>query len=53
MARILLIDDDDAFRGMLRQAREREGYQVEEARDGLDISFAPYAAEGKAWSCSS
>jgi DNA-binding NtrC family response regulator len=25
MARILLIDDDDAFRGMLRQVLEREG----------------------------
>jgi CheY-like chemotaxis protein len=35
MARILLIDDDDAFRGMLRQVLEREEYQVEEARNGL------------------
>jgi CheY-like chemotaxis protein len=35
MARILLIDDDDAFRRMLRQVLEREGYQVEEASDGL------------------
>ena len=35
MARILLIDDEDAFRGMLRQVLEREGYQVEEAPDGL------------------
>lgn len=36
MARILLIDDDDAFRGTLWQVLEREGYQVEEARDGLE-----------------
>jgi CheY-like chemotaxis protein len=36
MARILIIDDDDAFRGMLRQVLEREGYQVVEARNGLE-----------------
>ena len=36
MSRILLIDDDDQFRGMLQQALRREGYEVVEARDGKE-----------------
>jgi DNA-binding response OmpR family regulator len=36
MSRILLIDDDDQCRGMLRQALRREGYEVVEARDGKE-----------------
>jgi DNA-binding response OmpR family regulator len=36
MARILIIDDDDQFRGMLRQTLAREGHEVIEARDGGD-----------------
>jgi CheY-like chemotaxis protein len=34
MAHILIIDDDPPTRRMLRQALEREGYGVIEARDG-------------------
>jgi DNA-binding response OmpR family regulator len=34
MARILIIDDDDAVRSMLRQALTRFGHVVIEARDG-------------------
>jgi DNA-binding NtrC family response regulator len=36
MARILIIDDDDQFRLMLRRVLEKEGYQVIEAVDGND-----------------
>jgi CheY-like chemotaxis protein len=36
MSRILIIDDDDQFRGMLRQVLGREGYEVVEARDGKE-----------------
>jgi PAS domain S-box-containing protein len=35
-ARILLIDDDDQLRYMLRQQLESAGYEVEEARDGQE-----------------
>ena len=35
-SRILLIDDDSQFRGMLRQVLGREGYEVVEARDGRE-----------------
>lgn len=34
MARILIIDDDDQVRKMLRQTFERNGYEVMEATDG-------------------
>jgi len=34
MARILVVDDDNQFRAMLRQLLERFGYEVEEAGDG-------------------
>ena len=34
MARILIIDDNDATRDVLRQALERAGYEVVEAPDG-------------------
>ena len=33
MARILVIDDDDQVREMLRQTLEREGYEVVVAED--------------------
>jgi CheY-like chemotaxis protein len=36
MGRILVIDDDDQFRTMLRQARGREGYEVLEASYGRE-----------------
>lgn len=36
MVRILLIDDDDDFRRMLRTALEDDGYVVEEARNGRE-----------------
>jgi CheY-like chemotaxis protein len=34
MARILIIDDEDLIRGMLRQMFERAGYEVVDAPDG-------------------
>jgi len=34
MKRVLIIDDDDQFREMLRFMVERAGYEVEEAEDG-------------------
>lgn len=34
MAHILIIDDDDQFRGMLCMALEEAGHEIEEARDG-------------------
>jgi two-component system chemotaxis response regulator CheY len=36
VARILIIDDDDRFRGMLRRTLERAGYEVVEARNGQE-----------------
>ena len=33
-AAILVVDDDDDIRGVLRELMEEEGYQVEEARNG-------------------
>ena len=36
MERILIIDDDEPFRRMLREALELVGYEVVEAQDGLD-----------------
>ena len=36
MARILLIDDDDQFRGMLRLKLQGLGHQVTEAKDGSE-----------------
>ena len=35
-ARILVADDDEQMRRLLKMVLEREGYIVEEARDGLD-----------------
>jgi type II secretory ATPase GspE/PulE/Tfp pilus assembly ATPase PilB-like protein/CheY-like chemotaxis protein len=35
-ARILVADDDDQMRRLLKMVLEREGYQIDEARDGLD-----------------
>ena len=36
MALILIIDDDDQFRAMLRQMLEYEGYEVVDAPDGKE-----------------
>ena len=36
MARILVIDDEDQPRRMLREALEQAGYEVVEARDGQE-----------------
>jgi two-component system response regulator (stage 0 sporulation protein F) len=36
MARILLVDDEDLVRNMLRVMLEGAGYEVEEACDGVD-----------------
>ena len=36
MANILIIDDDDQFRTMLRKMIERNGYEVIEASDGKE-----------------
>ena len=36
MALILIIDDDDLFRAMLRQMLETEGYEVVDAPDGKE-----------------
>ena len=36
MPRILLVDDDDSFRKMLRLSLVRMGYEVAEARDGKE-----------------
>jgi len=36
MARILIIEDDDQTRSMLRQVLEREGYEVVDAPDGRE-----------------
>ena len=36
MACILIIDDDDQFRTMLRMTLERAGYETVEARDGAE-----------------
>lgn len=36
MPRVLLIDDEDQLRRMLRQVLEQEGYEVIEARDGAE-----------------
>ena len=38
MVRILLIDDDDDFRTVLRTALKQDGYVVEEARNGQEGS---------------
>jgi two-component system chemotaxis response regulator CheY len=38
MVRILVIDDDEDFRSMLRTALEQDGYIVEEARNGHEGS---------------
>ena len=34
MTQVLIIDDDESIRGLLRGTLEREGYKVTEARDG-------------------
>jgi CheY-like chemotaxis protein len=40
MAHILLIDDDDGFRRMLRRTLERAGHSVTEAGDGAQALHA-------------
>lgn len=36
MARILVIDDDQAIRGTIRKILERSGHEVREAEDGVE-----------------
>ena len=36
MAKILVVDDDDNMRRLIRTILERRGHQVTEARDGLE-----------------
>lgn len=43
MAHILIIDDDDQLRTLLRQALEREGYTVGQAQNGRE-GMASYRA---------
>lgn len=38
MARILVVDDDEAIRSVLRRLLENEGYEVAEAADGKSAS---------------
>ncbi|HEV8297004.1 MAG TPA: response regulator transcription factor [Acidimicrobiales bacterium] len=35
--RVLIIDDDDDLRGIVRESLEREGFVVEESADGTDL----------------
>ena len=44
MSRILVIDDDEQFRGMLRQVLGRAGYEVVEAGNGKE-GMALFRAE--------
>lgn len=44
MSRILLVDDDDAFRSLVRVALEQMGHEVREAIDG-DEALRSAAAE--------
>jgi len=36
MARLLVVDDDSQIRALLRRVAERCGYEVDEARDGIE-----------------
>lgn len=45
MARILLIDDDESFRGLLRMVLTHLGHEVREAGDGKE-GIAFYVREG-------
>ena len=38
VAHILVVDDEDAVRTLLRDCFELEGYRVSEARDGAELS---------------
>ena len=44
MARILLVDDDDAIRGMLRKMLMSAGFEVEEAANG-NVAVAAYCRQ--------
>jgi CheY-like chemotaxis protein len=44
MARILVVDDEDQFRVLLRKLLIREGYEVDEAADG-NIALEKYREE--------
>ena len=36
MSKILLVDDDDLFRGMVHKTLERAGYEVQDAVNGKE-----------------
>jgi len=44
VARILLVDDDDAIRGMLRRMLVSAGFEVEEAANG-NVALAAYGRQ--------
>lgn len=46
MARILLVDDDDAVRAFVKRALEMDGHEVEAAIDGADAFDRLTAAAG-------
>jgi len=46
MQRILVVDDDGAIRGVLRELLEEEGYDVSEAADGADVQTALAGTNG-------
>ena len=53
MARVLVAEDEDGTRLSLTYVLRREGYEVEEARDGLEAERSGSApAVGMRWSSS-
>ncbi len=44
MGRILIIDDDEQIRVMLREILSREGYEIEEAENGESVANYPRVA---------
>ena len=47
LRRILVVDDDQQIRFMLRMTLEREGYELEEAADGKTALFFGLSGTGK------
>ena len=45
MATLLVVDDDDVLRGVMRKVLGRAGYSVVEAEDGLMALPKPLSAE--------